>query len=990
MSTQKPYPMYVPRAAEQSQIIAEVAKVRADGQSRAILLYGRGGTGKTRLVRQLPEIYRDQKVVWLDPVDVDDSQHWLLSNLEQYFATSLDPDCTYFGPYLDYVSQLPRHRLTPTSRETILDHLNRIKAVFTQCYKAYIEGTGHTVVMTFDTVEAIRGMYLLRTLTRWMKALPQTLFILAGRSGSGSSDWAGPMMAALADPSPSIGVTAIQLAEFNLADCREYLAPISKRARLSADEVESLVHLTQGHPLWLAFTVDYLTKIGLPEQAQDSLDKIRAELPYHGEASAAGDDRVESFKRSLVVPYREADFWHEAVKRLAVVRESISKPMWLQLMSGTPMPEDAPEPDQAWARLGEIEWIRPRANRRYVTLHDAVAEELAQRVIDLHDFDKQWRKQIWDRAAEIYAEAADEQDRRVQPRQAEMDSRFRAMDAAKNRTGKSKETSLPNTTAIEAELIRDVAELDQWQQELNQLRTAHLFYLLLSDFDAGVEQFVRLLHQASASHDVLFEDMLAFQMQRFLPGGGDQSTLGDTVGEAIADFRNWLSGDGQGAYVNIGLEMASYLIDREQPQEALSLLGSLPEPADHVRRYRFHTLQGNACMRVPGRVRDGGARFAEALAEASQMPGSDQYRFTSKAHKGMGFFNRQLGHWADADAAYEQARDAILQVLAPDGPQSDREEIASIYNNWAYVKGIGGKYEDGVNLIESAISIRKRLGRRHEQAISYSVKGEVYRYHRRFREAWQAYAEAEQLFGETSWSWRGVIYQEQAICLFQSTLAGVQLLTPSENPAEKARDLILEALELCRSLNIRAYPSALNRAGRIFGSIDPDLGISYLDDGATWAMELSDGWFLLANLIESAELCYRSWEEGGDTSYLEHIPAIAERLQAPQARELHFPELRGRWDVLQGHLTMRAGLDGNTDMFDVALKNYREGFPLIMHGWVGSYGASAIPAEFSKFSDLAWQLPVEVRVRWLRELRQAWSGQGESATQLLARLAELY
>ena len=33
----------------------------------------------------------------------------------------------------------------------------------------------------------------------------------------------------------------------------------------------------------------------------------------------------EDFKRRLVTPYREADFWHEAVKRLAVVRQSVNE-----------------------------------------------------------------------------------------------------------------------------------------------------------------------------------------------------------------------------------------------------------------------------------------------------------------------------------------------------------------------------------------------------------------------------------------------------------------------------------------------------------------------------------------------------------------------------------------------------------------------------------------------------------------------------------------
>ena len=75
-------------------------------------------------------------------------------------------------------------------------------------------------------------------------------------------------------------VTDIELGQFNVADCRKYLAPISEAANLSAEQTEKLVHLTQGHPLWLAFTVDHLAEIGMPAEAQASLDEIKTDLPY--------------------------------------------------------------------------------------------------------------------------------------------------------------------------------------------------------------------------------------------------------------------------------------------------------------------------------------------------------------------------------------------------------------------------------------------------------------------------------------------------------------------------------------------------------------------------------------------------------------------------------------------------------------------------------------------------------------------------------------
>ena len=422
--------LYVSRSAEQRQIIAEAAKVRKTGESRAVLLYGNGGTGKTRLVRQLPKLDPNPKVIWLDSIDVDDSQHWLLSNLEQYVADQLDPEHQYFGPYFDYLSMLPRRRLTPTSREMVLDHLNRIKDVFTRCYKRYIDETGNTVVITFDTIEAIRGMHLLRTLTRWMKALPSTLFILAGRSLANADETQDPIRITLEEPPQRMAVTDIELGQFNAEDSRKYLGPISEKADLSAEQTEKLVHLTQGHPLWLAFTVDHLAEVGMPAEAQASLDEIKNDLPYQGDATVAGRERAESFKNHLMAPYQDGAFWHENIKRLAVVRESVSQLIWQQLMVDRRWPADAADSDQAWARLRAIEWIRPRANRRYVTLHDAVAEELAQRIIEVHDTDQRYRQNLWRRAAGIYADRAAELQRQLDEKLPLVDARLQVWNAA--------------------------------------------------------------------------------------------------------------------------------------------------------------------------------------------------------------------------------------------------------------------------------------------------------------------------------------------------------------------------------------------------------------------------------------------------------------------------------------------------------------------------------------------------------------------------------
>lgn len=986
MSDIELFPRYIQRPEERA-IIAEARRVRADGRSRAVLLYGAGGTGKTRLVRELSEPSEpsepDRGIVWLRPIDVDDSQQWLLSNLEQNVARQLDPDDVYFGAYRQYLSQLPRYawRRT-TSHETVLGHLTRIKAEFGRCYRSYIEATGATVVMTFDTVEAIRGMYALFTLTQWMKTLPATLFILAGRPPSdGRPD---SIKTELDEPHSRIPASEIRIGEFSIQAAEEYFDRSGVAASLSDEEKEKLICLTRGHPLWLAFTVDYLDKMGVPAEAGKPVEYIRQNLPLGREATPLGYTLAEEFRRRLVAPYHEADFWHEAIRRLAVVRESISQPVWCGLMADMAWPADAPDPDTAWDVLKKTEWVRTRANRRYVTLHDAVAEELATRVIPLHDPDERWRQGLWREATKIYADL-------VEPMEAQAAEEWASVTGRLNEFYEAGSEGIARTEPVqEAGLIGDVTAVDRQRQEVSHLRSAQVFYQLLSGFAQGADQFLTLLARATREHNVLFEDLLAFQMQRFLPGGQDTSSLGDAVASTVAGVRAWLDGEGSEKYAEIGLAMAGFLIDREQFDAALALLDRLPVPSDHLRRYRLLWLRGSARMRMAGQVKQASEDFKMALAVVAESKSDDQHRLIAAGYNALGFYYRNIGMWRMADEAYRNARDAISTALSVESPESDREQMASIQTNWAYLKGIGGDYRDGINLAESAISVRRRLGGQLEVGMSLSVCGEVYRYRRSFAKAWAFYAEAEQVFQElNNFSWLGQIYQEQAICLFQAQQDGISLV-PGQNQAELAEKLIVDSLSLCHELNVRAYPSALNRAGRIFGSRDVDAGLGYLLQAAAMARLLSDGWFWFASLIEYAELSYRAWSEMKVERYMDQISAIAAELTDVKA-EYGFPELAGRWDVLRGHIGLEQALRSK-DQHDLAaaFENYKHGFPLITHGYVGSYGESVIPDEIQRFGGLISRLPGETRARWLADLRRAWSDEGESATLLLARLEELY
>src|SRR5262249_53139326 len=156
------------------------------------------------------------------------------------------------------------------------------------------------------------------------------------------------------------------------------------------------------------------------------------------------------------------------------------------------------------------------------------------------------------------------------------------------------------------------------------------------------------------------------------------------------------------------------------------------------------------------------------------------------------------------------------------------------------------------------------------------------------------------------------------------------------------RNLIIRSLDICRESNVRNYPSALNRAGRIFGQDDREAGLDYLDQGIYEARQLSDGWFWFANLIEFSELSYQIWLDSRDPGDLERV--TSRKTEIEQAiRDYEFPDLDGRWHLLQGHLAVWRYLDGpNEADLATALTHYTVGFAQIAKRYVGSSGAAAL------------------------------------------------
>lgn len=972
------FPDYIPRD-EESQILAAVGRVLETRRSEAVLLYGPGGVGKTRLVRALARREAAGSATWLEPIDLDDPEYWLLSNLQASVARQLDPDGEYFGQYIEYLIRPPTQSREHVTPETVVSHIGHVRRIFHECYTAYVEETGKPVVIIFDTIEAIRGMGLLMTLTQeWIATLPQTLFIMSGRPTSNGGNASDPIRRRLAELQRPMPVTTIPLGPFPLPTAEQYLERSGVARGLTGEQRAKLILLTRGHPLWMAHTVAFLSKRGIPEEAKAGLSSIEKDIPFVGPMTVRGLQLHEEFKSRVLSVYRDTEFWHEVVLRLAVVRQSLNEAIWLRLMADRVIPENPLGTPTAWQQLLTMQWIRPRGNGRYVTLHDAVAEELAVTVIPAQDEDGQWRRGLWRLAAEAFGTQADVEERRLSEDSKRLDSR----------------RQLAGSLIGTASFDQEAARIGEEKQEIDQLKTSRLLYLLLSDPDAGCRYFLEQFETASHSQDLLFQDLLATVMLRCLGSDEMPSAVDDSASSALEDFRRWLRGQQQSLLRDIGITIADFLLTSGQAGTAVRLLEDLPlDAADPHQVSSQKLLLGGAYLRVPDKAKEGLPYLEEALtvADDASLEPVERHRLVARAYKARGFYFRNLGQLDNAGTAYEHARDTIELVLATAPTVDDRLELASIQSNWAYVKGLNGDHEGGLRLLESAINVRGVHSPGRLVGFSLSAKGEVLRYKQKFRKAWEAYAEAEEIFTALQdQSWLGTIYQEQAICLYQAYHDGETGIVPGD-PLDEAWKLADQAVTICRERAIRAYPSALNRAARIIGDRDADRGLELLREGVREAETISDGWFCLANLVELAELSYRTWQSTGQDQYRDEITRYEPQFNRVISDYL-FPDLRGRWEVVEGHLRVHdwAATAGKAQL-NAALRCYAAGFLHIAErGHVGSSGAVAIPGASKTFKSLFRDLPDSDQAEWIDHLRREWSGSQAGSTMLLALLEELY
>jgi tetratricopeptide (TPR) repeat protein len=487
-------------------------------------------------------------------------------------------------------------------------------------------------------------------------------------------------------------------------------------------------------------------------------------------------------------------------------------------------------------------------------------------------------------------------------------------------------------------------------------------------------------------------------MQRFLPGQTTFDPLEDIVRPEVKRFQEWYKARSIAQY-ELVRRVTSYLIDKGDVQVAEKMLDKVWEVCrgNLEQEYFILNLRANARLRIPGKSGDAERDFRTALMHTKNPKAPETLKKSAgQAFTELGYYLRNTGNWNEAAYSYLEA----LRIT----PLSDPARRASIQSQYAYVQALKGVYQSAHDLVDTALSVRRKLGLRREEGMALSVKGEIHRYERHYRDAWQAYRDAKDIFDELEdWGWQGLVQQEMAICLYQAHKAGIVFPEYEKTPQkmlEDARDMILKAVEFCRDYSARNYPSALNRAGRIIGLgyLDYQEGLKYLEEGIDRARDVADGWFLFANLVQYAELSYQAWVASGrkEKKYLDNISARQQEMYDAYI-EYNFPDLQGRWELLQGQLkadraqAMKAK-SKKEELINEAFKHFKIGYPLIAKGYIGSHGIVALPEELQKLIPVLRNLPSEKLEEWFEYLQKSWTelDKVRQETSLSSYLTELY
>ena len=229
------------------------------GSQKLLFIFGEGGVGKTRLLEEICYRYMnrdlsDYAFTVLSIFDLDAYTYRSISGLRNRIIQELGRNS--FGGYLQKLSDLRKMERTNFSLQRIDTERDAVNREFILNLNSLL--TQHTLVLLFDTVEALAEYQILQYVDPLL-GIQNSVLIFAGRDG---------IKIAAKEIQQKVGnqnLHLFQLSSFEVEASKSYIS--AKRARLAmAPEPEldeKLILLSGGRPILLDLAIEW-RKIEIP------------------------------------------------------------------------------------------------------------------------------------------------------------------------------------------------------------------------------------------------------------------------------------------------------------------------------------------------------------------------------------------------------------------------------------------------------------------------------------------------------------------------------------------------------------------------------------------------------------------------------------------------------------------------------------------------------------------------------------------------------
>lgn len=688
----------IPLVGREEELADLSEKLQSRGDSHVIYYRAGGGMGKTRLLLELVEMVRQEGPGFQTTgiIDLYHTDNHSTSDVERIIVDTLDPDNKYFQAYRRERVLYLEMRERGAGARTLEQGRQRLSQILVDEWLR-LAGDMRKLVLIFDTVELLQyessvveemaGLHTVDTLVKtWLlTVLPQlknVLVVFAGRpkKREHQEHLEAEIKAAFGEEIVSIR----ELRGLNLPEIRQFVRALCRGEQVLPEEILPVVErLTLGAPIFLHLIVDLMRTLApVYKSLLDWFREHQGIVTLEDGDPRLDEARTEIKKHILRGIFNEADELGLYLTRIAMMPKGIDESI-LDVALGLP----AAEARDLLARLENLSFVK-----RFQPLSGE--EALFEKRLFLHD--------------ELY-------------------QLFRLAGVVPNLLVNERQIAStlvrgyyePRIQELEAKIrTLEPDQRDPDRRMLQKMQVERLYYLMVQNPAAGFAEYQRLSDEANRYRFVGFSMRLHDEFLRFYnlderraqfarAGITHEQVIRESAEMWIERFHWW------GQYVRelnfaekIFASLAELHID---PQRDAAVLGNIT--ALYV---RSKTMTQGFDPQLADKI-------MECLKALPELEQSDRRQILARARLfiSLGYLYHRGGRYIEAAQHYGAAQTALN--LLPE----QRDELAMLLNNMAYVQARQGQFELALPLINRATKINETLGLLPSKGLTLSTLASI-------------------------------------------------------------------------------------------------------------------------------------------------------------------------------------------------------------------------------------------------------------------------